>query len=81
LNIISLPADRADATGINSVTGKFRSANTCNIFVPTSPVAPTTATFIFLFFYVIIILIENFKSFVLQRLSKRKKPSILLEGF
>jgi hypothetical protein len=62
LNIISLPAERADATGINSVTGKFLSANTCNIFVPTSPVAPTTATFIFLFFYVIIILVEKLKA-------------------
>ena len=44
LNITSLPTERADATGINSVTGKFLSASTCNIFVPTSPVAPTTAT-------------------------------------
>ena len=46
LKITSLPTDRAEATGISSVTGKFLSASTCNIFVPTSPVAPTTATFI-----------------------------------
>ena len=45
LKITSLPTERAEATGINSVTGKFLSASTCNIFVPTSPVAPTTATF------------------------------------
>ena len=63
LNMISLPAERADATGINSVTGKFRSANTCNIFVPTSPVAPTTATFIFLFFTLLLCLSKNSKSF------------------
>jgi hypothetical protein len=43
---ILLPADLADATGINSVTGKFLSAKTCNITFPTIPVAPTTATFI-----------------------------------
>jgi len=42
-----LPTERADATGINSVTGKLRSAKTCKILVPTKPVAPTTATFIF----------------------------------
>ena len=47
LNSISLPTDLSEATGNNSVTGKFLSANTCNIFVPTRPVAPTTATFIF----------------------------------
>ena len=47
LNSISIPIDLSDATGINSVTGKLRSARTCNIFVPTKPVAPTTATFIF----------------------------------
>src|SRR6185436_12979165 len=46
LNVTSLPTDLSDATGTNSVTGKFLSANTCNIFVPTRPVAPTTATFI-----------------------------------
>src|SRR5687768_8673182 len=48
LNSISLPTDRSDATGSNSVTGKFLSANTWSILVPTNPVAPTTATFIFL---------------------------------
>src|SRR6185437_127813 len=46
LNSTCFPTDLSDATGSNSVTGKFLSANTCNIFVPTSPVAPTTATFI-----------------------------------
>ena len=40
-----LPTDFSDATGINYVTGKFRSLNTASIFVPTRPVAPTTATF------------------------------------
>src|SRR3990170_659013 len=49
LNSISLPTDLSDATGNNSVTGKFLSANTCNILVPTNPVAPTTATFIICF--------------------------------
>jgi hypothetical protein len=38
--------DLSEATGTNSLIGKFRSASTCNIFVPTIPVAPTTATFI-----------------------------------
>src|SRR5688572_27281403 len=38
--------DLSEATGMSSVTGKFLSANTCSIFVPTNPVAPTTATFI-----------------------------------
>src|SRR5476651_1583846 len=47
LKVISLPILFADATGINSVTGKLRSAKTCNNLVPTNPVAPTTATFIF----------------------------------
>src|SRR6186713_854042 len=46
LNSTSLPIDLSDATGISSVTGKFLSANTSNILVPTKPVAPTTATFI-----------------------------------
>ncbi len=50
LNSTCLPIDLSDATGRSSVTGKFLSANTCNILVPTNPVAPTTATFIsFLF--------------------------------
>src|SRR5664279_1200470 len=47
LNTTFLPTDFSEATGINSVTGKFLSANTSSILVPTSPVAPTTATFIF----------------------------------
>ena len=52
LNAISFPTDLSDATGNNSVTGKFLSDRTSNIFVPTNPVAPTTAIFIlyFLFF-------------------------------
>src|SRR6187200_1931031 len=40
LNSTCLPTDLSDATGIISVRGKFLSASTCNIFVPTSPVAP-----------------------------------------
>src|SRR6476620_11994040 len=50
LNSTSLPTDLSEATGINSVTGKFLSANTCNILEPTNPVAPTTATFMDPFF-------------------------------
>ena len=46
LNSTSFPTDLSEATGINSVTGKFLSAKTCNILEPTKPVAPTTATFI-----------------------------------
>ena len=46
LNSTLLPDDLSDATGISSVTGKFLSCNTLNIFLPTRPVAPTTATFI-----------------------------------
>jgi hypothetical protein len=46
----SFPTDFSEATGINSVTGKFLSASICNILVPTRPVAPTTATFIFFLF-------------------------------
>ena len=63
LNMTSLPTERADATGINSVMGKFLSANTCNIFVPTSPVAPTTATFIFLLFTLLSCLSKKKKAF------------------
>ena len=37
--------DLAEATGRSSVTGNFCSASTSSILVPTSPVAPTTATF------------------------------------
>jgi hypothetical protein len=40
------PTDFSDATGMSSLTGKFRSSRICNILVPTRPVAPTTATFI-----------------------------------
>src|SRR5450432_668520 len=48
----SLPTDLSEATGNKSATGKFRSASTCNILVPTRPVAPTTATFnCFIFFW------------------------------
>src|ERR1700744_4189605 len=47
LKVSSLPTLFSDATNNNSVTGKLRSARTCNILVPTNPVAPTTATFIF----------------------------------
>ena len=49
----SLPIDLSEATGINSVMGKFLSANTSNILVPTRPVAPTTATFTCFCFFVI----------------------------
>src|SRR6187431_447393 len=42
----SLPTDFSDATGISSVIGKLRSLRTLSIWVPTKPVAPTTATFI-----------------------------------
>jgi hypothetical protein len=48
--IISLPTDLSEATGISSVTGNFLSDSTCNILVPTRPVAPTTATFMDPFF-------------------------------
>src|SRR5712672_3532337 len=45
LKSTSLPTDLSEATGNNSVTGKFLSPNTCNNLEPTNPVAPTTATF------------------------------------
>src|SRR5574343_2010833 len=45
LKLMVLPTDFSEATGISSVTGKFLSASTSNIFVPTKPVAPTTAIF------------------------------------
>src|SRR5512138_3225130 len=51
LNSTSFPTDLSEATGTNSVTGKFLSASTCNIFDPTNPVAPTTATFIRFYFF------------------------------
>src|SRR5215204_2916859 len=56
LNSTSLPTLLSDATGTNSVTGKFLSARTCNILVPTNPVAPTTATFIFTAFGLLFII-------------------------
>ena len=46
LNKTDFPTLRSDATGISSVTGKFRSSNNFIIMVPTIPVAPTTAIFI-----------------------------------
>src|SRR6187551_1145094 len=51
LNSTCLPTDLSEATGTRSVTGKFLSAKTCNILEPTKPVAPTTATFIVLFYF------------------------------
>ena len=44
--LILVPTDYSEATGINSVIGKFCSRKTCNITFPTIPVAPTTATLI-----------------------------------
>ncbi len=40
------PTDRSEATGISSSTGNCLSSRTWIIRVPTSPVAPTTATII-----------------------------------
>jgi hypothetical protein len=40
-----VPAERSDATGINSVTGNLELLNTSSIVLPTNPVAPTTAIF------------------------------------
>jgi hypothetical protein len=48
----SLPSERAEAKGINSPTGKFRSSNIWIISVPTAPVAPTTATVYVDFFFI-----------------------------
>ena len=48
LNLIFLPTDLSDATGIKSVIGRFLSSKTFSITCPTIPVAPTTATFIVL---------------------------------
>ena len=42
------PIDFSEATGKNSVTGKFLSSSTFIITPPTSPVAPQTAIFIFI---------------------------------
>ena len=46
LKVIFFPTDFSDATGINSVIGRFLSSKTFNITWPTIPVAPTTAIFI-----------------------------------
>src|SRR5690606_5501175 len=43
LKDIFCPTDLSEATGMSSVTGKFRSSNIFNIVLPTSPVAPTKA--------------------------------------
>ena len=45
---IVFPIDFSEATGINSVIGKFCSLRTCNSTFPTIPVAPTIATLIVL---------------------------------
>jgi hypothetical protein len=45
MNDTFLPADLSDATGMSSVTGKFLSCNIFSMVLPTSPVAPTRATF------------------------------------
>src|SRR6185437_16229700 len=50
LKVTSFPIDFSEATGINSVTGKFLSSSTCNILLPTSPLPPPIEIFIFLFF-------------------------------
>ena len=39
-----LPADRADASGTSSETGKLRSATTSSSVDPTAPVAPRIPT-------------------------------------
>src|ERR1035437_11173055 len=44
--LTSLPTERLDATGKNSVTRKVLSSRTFTIALPTKPVAPTIATFI-----------------------------------
>ena len=49
LKFISLPADFSDAIGKRLEIGKFLSSNCFSISLPTIPVAPTTATFIFFF--------------------------------
>ena len=41
---IRFPAERSEAKGTSSATGKPRSTRTSRIVVPTSPVAPTTPT-------------------------------------
>ena len=49
LKLNFLPAERSEATGINSVTGKFLYVRTFNISLPTKPVEPPTATFILIY--------------------------------
>ena len=77
-----LPTDFSEATGISSVTGKFLSANTSSILVPTSPVAPTTATFIFFYDFTF----KNQKAFPVRgrlyyfEYTKRQTPS-RVQGF
>src|SRR5690349_18053239 len=46
LNFKTCPTDLADATRYNSSNGKLLSSSTLRISWPTSPVAPTTASFI-----------------------------------
>src|SRR5258708_4284015 len=43
-NFSFLPTDRADASNVNSPTGKLRFSSVLIISIPTAPVAPTTAT-------------------------------------
>ncbi len=50
--VIFLPTDFDEATGINSVIEIFFSSSTFKISLPTKPVAPITATFIY--FYILI---------------------------
>jgi hypothetical protein len=44
---MGVPTDLDDATGINEETGKFLSCNTSKTTLPTKPVTPTTANFMF----------------------------------
>ena len=44
LTSIGSPSERAEASGITSSAGNFRSASRSSICRPTLPVAPTTAT-------------------------------------
>src|SRR5690554_4027168 len=48
LDLICFPLLLSEATGINSVIGRFLSSNPLTISEPTSPVAPIPATFILL---------------------------------
>jgi hypothetical protein len=63
LNVTVIPTDFSEATGISSVTGKFRSSSILIMVLPTKPVAPTTATFMVFLSYSgakILRLIKNF---------------------